>query len=198
MIGKELKMEVERYNIVDDRISLLSNILPSNELKEEHSSMNWMLFLSNLTLRRKNKKLNKFNNRLHEQIKNNRNNLIINNKIGNEANFGIGTLSRNNANKEGDDILISQTLEIENKSVLRQIDKETDNLNKTNDLDKNSEFKSEQIDSPFASKNLENWDRDSEEWEELSNKELGNSRKMSPENKNTKTNHLQVNNTTKK
>lgn len=54
------------------------------------------------------------------------------------------------------------------------------------------------IDSPSTSKNLENWDRDSEEWEGLSNRELGNSRKMSPENKNTKANYLQVNNTAAK
>ena len=55
-----------------------------------------------------------------------------------------------------------------------------------------SEFKSEQIDSPSTSRNLENYDRDSEEWEELSNKDNKASRKWSPENQ-TKDNMLNVN-----
>ena len=156
MIGKEQKMEVESYPIINDRISLLSNNLPQTELKEDYNSMNLMLFLNNLSLRRKNKKLNKFNNKLYEKIKSNKNSLVTNSKGEISPNYGPTTLSRNNAPQESDNILNSQTLDIDNKSVLRQIDNETDALNKTNELDKKSEFKSEQIDSPFNSKNKDN------------------------------------------
>ena len=46
-------------------------------------------------------------------------------------------------------------------------------------------FNIDQIESPSTSKNLENCDRDSEEWEGLSNKESTNI-KPSPINQNTK------------
>lgn len=59
---------------------------------------------------------------------------------------------------------------------------QTDNMDKSNDPDK-SDFQSEQIDSPSTSKNLDNCDRDSEEWEELSHKELRSNRKVSPQSK---------------
>lgn len=156
MIGKELQMEVQKYTILDDRVSLLSNILPPTELKQDQSDMHSLLLLSNLVLRRRNKRLNKFNNRLHEQIKNSLSHSSANNKISNEAKLSFNNMSRNLANNEGEDVLNTQTLEIDNKSVLRQIDNETDNLNKSNCLDRKSEFQSEQIDSPSTSKNLEN------------------------------------------
>lgn len=129
-------MEVEKYGVVNDRISLLSNILPPGELKDVENDMNKILFLSNLILRRRNKRLNNFNNRLHERIKNNKNYLITNNKINNEANNGANTLSRNLAQNENEDVLNSQTLEIENKTILKQKDNETDILIQTNWLDK--------------------------------------------------------------
>lgn len=69
------------------------------------------------------------------------------------------------------------------KTSFKEGDNETEMLDKSHDPDK-SEFHSEQIDSPSTSKNLDNWDRDSEEWEYLSNKENGPSRKQSPKDKN--------------
>lgn len=60
-------------------------------------------------------------------------------------------------------------------------------LNKSSVPDGKSDIlHTEQIDSPSISKNLDNYDRDSEEWEELSNKELGQSRKLSPANETAK------------
>lgn len=83
---------------------------------------------------------------------------------------------------------VSQTVEINTKEVLRPSDNDTDRLDKSNDPDK-SEFHSEQIDSPSTSKNLDNIDRDSEEWEELSHKDNG-LRKPSPKAKPIQDNFL--------
>lgn len=65
------------HSIVTDRISLLSNNLPNSDMNEVEDGMA-KLFLSNLSLRRKNARLNKFNNKLHKQINNTRNNVLIN------------------------------------------------------------------------------------------------------------------------
>lgn len=53
MIGKELEMKHSEYTVVANRICLLSNNLPQTELKEDENNINAVLFLSNLSLKRK-------------------------------------------------------------------------------------------------------------------------------------------------
>lgn len=68
MLGKELQMQESNYELVADRICLLSNNLPSGELKGDSDGLNTVLFLKNLSLNRKNKRLNRFNRQLHQKI----------------------------------------------------------------------------------------------------------------------------------
>lgn len=56
MIDKELQMESSSYSIVNDRICLLTNNLPPNELKDDDNHITAALFLDNLSLKRKNKR----------------------------------------------------------------------------------------------------------------------------------------------
>ena len=77
-MDKEQEQVIGNYALVTDRICLLSNNLPSNELSEQDNGINASLFLNNLSLRRKNARLNKFNNKLHQQINNTRNHVLIN------------------------------------------------------------------------------------------------------------------------
>ena len=135
MIGKELQMELQYYPIISDKVFLLSNIIPSSEKQEQESLVNTSLLIYNLNLRRKNKKLNKFNNELHEQIQSHLNNFISNHRGGKADIHTVETISRNMAEYEVDAIAASQTLDIENKEALQQIDKEA-SLNKSNDPDK--------------------------------------------------------------
>ena len=135
MIGKELQMEVQKYTVITDRICLLSNILPSSEIPEKENPINTSLLIYNLTLRRKNKKLNRFNNVLHEQIHNKRNNPVANNNTEWDDTNTMGPLSRNMPHWDGEQIIASQTLDADNRDVLQPIDNETD-LNKSNDPDK--------------------------------------------------------------
>lgn len=135
MIGKELQMELQYYPIISDKVFLLSNIIPSSEKQEQESLVNTSLLIYNLNLRRKNKKLNKFNNELHEQIQSHLNNFIPNHRGGKVDIHTVETISRNMAECEVDAIAASQTLDIENKEALQQIDKEA-SLNKSNDPDK--------------------------------------------------------------
>ena len=53
-------------------------------------------------------------------------------------------------------------------------------FDKSNDPEK-SDFHTEQIDSPSTSKNLDNIDRDSEEWEGISNQIVKSKKNHSPE-----------------
>lgn len=53
-------------------------------------------------------------------------------------------------------------------------------IDKSNDPEK-SDFQTEQIDSPSTSKNMDNIDRESEEWEEISNKIIQLKENKSPE-----------------
>lgn len=76
MLGKELQMEHSQYSLVSNRIWLLSNNLPPVELNDDDNNINAVLFLNNLSLKRKNNRLNKFNNKLHEQINSTRNHLL--------------------------------------------------------------------------------------------------------------------------
>lgn len=177
MIGKELEMEADRYAIVTDRICLLSNNLPPYELHEDSNDINAGLFLSNLALKRKNKMLNRCNNKIHEKIKT----LIASSEREDVPNCKP-MHSRNSIDKDCGVNVISQTLEIFSQDALQPTDNEVDQLNKSKDLDRKSDFQTEHIDSRSTSRNLGECDKDSEEWEELSNKDLAHSRKMSPEN----------------
>lgn len=99
MIGKELQMEHWQYTSFVNRIWLLSNNLPSTELNEDANNINAVLFLNNLSLKRKNNRLNKFNNRLHEQINSTRNHLLIAKEENEEEAFLISNISRNSLSK---------------------------------------------------------------------------------------------------
>lgn len=62
--------------------------------------------------------------------------------------------------------------------------KAEDTGEKSNDNDK-SDFQTEQIDSPSTSKNLDNYDRESEEWEGISNKIFQSKKNHSPDTMNS-------------
>ena len=149
----ELEMEHYNYSIVDNRIYLLSNNLPQNEINDADNPISSLLFLNNLSLKRKNNRLNRFNNKLHNQISINRNNKVL-----------VGT------EKDGEIDDGSNIVELGARPDLKLVDNETEPFDKSTDPEK-SDFVTEQIDSPSTCKNLENCDRDSEEWEGLSNKD---------------------------
>ncbi|CAI2371028.1 unnamed protein product [Moneuplotes crassus] len=65
-------------------------------------------------------------------------------------------------------------------SVKSELKPEEGEFEKSNDHDK-SDFHTEQIDSPSTSKNLDNIDRESEEWEGISNKIFQSKKNNSPE-----------------
>jgi len=76
---------------------------------------------------------------------------------------------------------------------LKPDDITTEKLNKSNDPDDKSDaLHTEQIDSPITSKNLEVCDRDSEEWEELSNKEHLHVNGGSPETSHSKVREIEI------
>ena len=64
----------------------------------------------------------------------------------------------------------SNTVEFAPRTELHPLDADTDKYDKSNDPEK-SDFHTEQIDSPSTSKNLDNIERDSEEWDEFSHRE---------------------------
>lgn len=137
MIGREQPMNTESYSSITDRVWLLSNTLPPYELKEDVNNINAVLFLSNLSLLRKNKLLNKFNNKLHERITENNNKVTIKVESNNESKTMKHSQSRNSPHHEAEEHLGSQTLKINTKNdMFKQSDNDTEMLNKSNDLDK--------------------------------------------------------------
>lgn len=76
----------------------------------------------------------------------------------------------------------SNTVLLSAKSELKPDDAECE---KSNEQEK-SDFQTEQIDSPLTSKNLENLDRESEEWEGISNKIFQGLKNHSPDTVNSK------------
>lgn len=73
--------------------------MPSTELNEDTNNINAVLFLNNLSLKRKNDRLNNFNNRLHEQINSTRNRLLIAKEENEEEGFLTSNISRNSLSK---------------------------------------------------------------------------------------------------
>lgn len=158
-------MEHDNYSIVNNRIWLLSNKLPHKEMSDTDNDISSLLFLNNLSLKRKNNRLNRFNNKLHEKISITRNNNMLTDPENNDKiNDG------------------SNTVELSPVIDLKQADLDNEGFDKSNDPEK-SDFQTEQIDSPCTSKNMENLDRDSEEWEGLSNKENNRFKKPAHPNK---------------
>lgn len=58
MMSQELEMVESNYEVISNRICLLSNYLPSTNLDDVENPMNARLFMNNLSLRRKNAHLN--------------------------------------------------------------------------------------------------------------------------------------------
>lgn len=74
----------------------------------------------------------------------------------------------NNSNRQNEG---SNTVELAPRTELNALDAEVEKYEKSNEPEK-SDFHTEQIDSPSTSKNLDHIEKDSEEWEEISHREL--------------------------